>query len=328
MNSWFNYKDFIDLKDRIIIDSDINELLKNNNNNINENNNNINDTKTTNITNNVCQNPKVLVLSGGSVKGIAHIGVITALDRLGKLKNIDTFAGTSIGSLICALVVLGYDSHELHQFIMRFQLELLKNLKFENLLDKLGLDDGRKMEYVLKILIKQKTNDADITLGKLYEKTKKRLIIATTCLTDDNICYLDYENEPYMPLHLALRMSMCIPYMYVPITYKNKMYVDGACIDNYPIGLFKDRLHEVIGVYLRQPKCETSEINNIEQFTYRLLLCITNFTERMSENYKDNTIYIDIKDISTFDFDLSLNKKKQMFESGYYATIHKFTYEL
>jgi NTE family protein len=52
------------------------------------------------------QRPKIgLTLSGGGAKGIAHIGILKAIDSAGL--KVDYVTGTSIGSIIGALYASG-----------------------------------------------------------------------------------------------------------------------------------------------------------------------------------------------------------------------------
>jgi NTE family protein len=41
-----------------------------------------------------------------------------------------------------------------------------------------------------------------------------------------------------MPIHIAVRISMSIPFLFVPVTFEDKILVDGGIIDNYPIHVF------------------------------------------------------------------------------------------
>ena len=62
------------------------------------------------------QKPKVgLVLSGGGAKGIAHLGMLHALDSL-NIKP-DYITGTSMGAIVGALYAIGYSAKELDQII-------------------------------------------------------------------------------------------------------------------------------------------------------------------------------------------------------------------
>ena len=56
-----------------------------------------------------------LVMSGGGAKGMAHIGVIRALEENGI--PIDYVAGTSMGAVIGSLYVMGYSPDEMEDLI-------------------------------------------------------------------------------------------------------------------------------------------------------------------------------------------------------------------
>ena len=58
-----------------------------------------------------------LVLSGGSAKGVAHIGVIKALEEKGI--PIDYIAGTSMGAIIASLYAMGYSPDDMHDFVLK-----------------------------------------------------------------------------------------------------------------------------------------------------------------------------------------------------------------
>jgi predicted acylesterase/phospholipase RssA len=57
-----------------------------------------------------------LVFEGGATKGIAYIGVMRELERIGVLSQIQGCAGTSIGALFATLVVLGFEAEEVENF--------------------------------------------------------------------------------------------------------------------------------------------------------------------------------------------------------------------
>lgn len=54
-----------------------------------------------------------LTLSGGGAKGLAHIGILKAIDSAGL--NIDYVTGTSMGGIIGALYSVGYSGKEIEE---------------------------------------------------------------------------------------------------------------------------------------------------------------------------------------------------------------------
>lgn len=65
-----------------------------------------------------------LALSGGGVKGAAHIGVIKALEENGI--KIDIIGGTSAGSIVATLYAMGYTPNEMLKLFNYFSKMILK----------------------------------------------------------------------------------------------------------------------------------------------------------------------------------------------------------
>ncbi len=264
---------------------------------------------------------KNLVLCGGGIKGIIHSGVLFALEELGLLKNFKEFAGSSVGGLILTLYILGYSPAELYDFVKLFDLRRLKNISIMNI-DLFGLDIGYNMEYVTKRLIKGKGFDENITLKELYDKTNKKLILVTVCLNTLELCYVSYETFPDLPVFIAVRMTTSIPFIYCPVQYKNKMYIDGGCLDNYPMSLFKDQLDETLGILLIDTKHTIENIDNLEVYILRVLQCMmTGMFINSQKGYDDSTIGIHVESIDFTDYGISDAKKDAFFIKGYKAVM-------
>ena len=71
-----------------------------------------------------------LVLSGGGVLGIGHVGAVSVLDERGF--EFQRIAGTSAGSIVAALLAAGMSSAQLH--------ELVAGLEYPRFLDQDALD--------------------------------------------------------------------------------------------------------------------------------------------------------------------------------------------
>ena len=161
----------------------------------------------------------------------------------------------------------------------------------------------------------------DITLLELFNKTNKKLILPTTNLNASKVEYLSYITHPTLSLVKAIRMTTAVPFFFTPVLYQNKHYNDGACIDNYPIHLFKDKLKQVIGSYLVETTDELENINNIEEYIFRLFTSLRRGLDKNSfKGYEKYTIVIKQK-INGINFKLSKDTKISMFQSGYQSTI-------
>lgn len=265
---------------------------------------------------------EILVLSGGSLKGIAHLGVLKALDEKNILKNIKTFAGTSIGGIISALCVIGYNYNELWEISETLNFGLMRDIQLEKILENFGVDDGKKITIVLDELFKAKEINPNITFNELYEKTKVELILSTVCLNDKKIVYLSYKSFPDMKVITGLRMTSCVPFWFSPIKHNDKLYVDGAVMNNYPINIFKENKKRTIGVYLNEVKNNIEKINNIETFLFSNMDCIfEGINDILIKSYEKQTINLILPKISIFDLSINNKKKKELFDFGYNETI-------
>jgi predicted acylesterase/phospholipase RssA len=190
----------------------------------------------------------------------------------------------------------------------------LNNFNFFNLFKKFGIDDGKKFIFVLEKLIEKKIGKNDITFDELYKTKGKELIVCATCLNDRNSRYFSYKNDPEMSILTAIRMSISIPYMYTPVLYNDKLYSDGAILDNYPIQLTAN-VETTIGIYI-ESEIEYNNIDNLECFTFSILSCLMKDSTDKIEKYKKNTIYIKTNR-SVIQFEMSFDEKKELIDIGY-----------
>lgn len=103
-----------------------------------------------------------LALSGGGVKGAAHIGAIKALEENGI--HIDAISGASIGSIVASLYAMEYSPEKMLAIFKLFAKEIMKadpkyfagNLKSSKRLFGYGLLSGENIEIALKECARQK----------------------------------------------------------------------------------------------------------------------------------------------------------------------------
>lgn len=260
-----------------------------------------------------------LVLSGGAMKGMAQLGSLHYMESIGILDKFTTFAGTSAGSSIATLLVIGYRPVEIYHFFMNANVKNFKNVNAYNLFNKLGLDDGSKFTMIMKKFFKAKSMEEDITFSDLYQKTKKMLIITGACINDKKTYYFSHESEPNMRVIDALRISVSIPILFTPRKFKGKVFVDGGCTDNYPIDLFKHKIDQVIGIYVSDKKKVEDKITSIESYMTNTMDCIREGMDLNSHRgYEDRTIYIKCESGE------EKHHISAMFDHGYRETIKFF----
>jgi NTE family protein len=264
------------------------------------------------------ENKKILVLSGGGIKGIAHIGVFQALEEHGILANIEEFAGTSAGSLIIGFYLLGYSPKELWDFVKKFELKKLLNIDISSFLEKHGLDNGKYIDYVIKRLIVAKGFNSNMTLKDLYDHCQKKFNFTTVCWNTGKVMYMNHENFGDLELWKALRMSSAVPIFYTKIRHNGLSYIDGGCIDNYPIQLFKDKVNDVIGVFLEEKDNFMDDAKNIEEDLFRIYKIFHKGIDfGCKKGYDKYTICIKLDSIISVKYDINKDQKHKIYLSGY-----------
>jgi NTE family protein len=266
-----------------------------------------------------------LVLSGGGLKGFAHLGAIKALIELDLLNSIDTIIGTSIGALIGALYIIGWHPENLFDFLYKLNMSKLVKINGNILLPKYGLDDGIKFMDVIKKLFAYKCISESITFKQLYEMSKIKLIVTTSCLNDKLVYYLSIDTYPDLEVLKAIRMSISLPGLFTPIEFENKFFIDGF-IDNFPMHKFSDQINETFGILVETEMLNEVKIEYIESyFTNLFQLLMQNIPKYILKNYGKKYIHIIINNINATDFNLSDDKKKEMYDQGYKTTIEHFS---
>jgi len=283
------------------------------------------------IDKNIAKTKSILVFSGGGVKGISYFGVFKALEKLKLLQNINTFAATSVGTMVMSLYLMGYNIEELDAFYQYFEFKNLTTVSdfqidnITNLFENLGLDSGKNIIKVLGTMLENKKINKDITLLDFYKLNKKKFILTTCCLDTNTVEYLSYETHPTLKLSEAVRMSTAVPLYFCPYKYNNKFYIDGGCLDNYPISLFTDKLDEVIGVYV-DVNIEDNKISNLKDYIYSILKIMSKgMTKNIIRGWDKVTIFIKTKQSNLLNFNITLEEKKELVNEGYKQTINFFT---
>ncbi len=235
----------------------------------------------------------VLVLSGGSLKGVAQIGALHCLEKNNMLNNIKIIAATSVGSMVGLLYSIGYQPIELFHFMKLIDTNKLKNMDARNLISKYGLDDGSRMMLILKKLLNAKGIDPDISFKNFYKKTKMNLIVTGSCINDKKIYYFSHTSYPDMKVLDAVRISISVPIIFTPCVFEGKYFVDGGCIDNFPIQLFSNIIENVIGVYVAENRNHVQEIKFIDEYLNNTIQCLfEGVAHRDTKLYNKHVIHI------------------------------------
>lgn len=180
---------------------------------------------------------KTIVLSGGSIRGLALLGSLQYLQDNDKLHDIDTFVGTSMGAIISYFISIGYSPTELIQEICqsRWLQDLKKKISIYNLVTKKGVlnYDESMIPYLKSFTFKKRQTVP--TLLEIFQDYGKELIICTYNLTERKEYFVSYKTHPDLDCLIALQMTSSLPFLFEPFIYQDQLYIDGAVLNNFPI---------------------------------------------------------------------------------------------
>lgn len=161
--------------------------------------------------------PKIgLALGSGGAKGLAHIGVIKALQEAGI--EISFIAGTSIGSLIGAYYAAYPSLEKLEQLVLSFNRRKGYGL-FDPIL-KGGIIKGVKVEKFIE----------DMLDGATYETLRIPFAaVATDMKSAEEVIITSGD------LVKAIRASISVPPVFAPISYNKRFLADGGLSDPVPV---------------------------------------------------------------------------------------------
>lgn len=167
-----------------------------------------------------------IVLSGGGIRGIAHLGILKAFRNMGI--EFHHISGTSAGSIAGSFYAAGIDPEEgLNIFIKTKLLRFIRPA-----LGSLGLINIENVRDVLK----------DYFPHDKIEDLKIPLTICATNFSEGNLAYFTKGQ-----LIQAILASSCIPGIFKPIMIDHHMYVDGGILNNFPVEPLLNDCDYIIG---------------------------------------------------------------------------------
>lgn len=180
-----------------------------------------------------------LVLSGGGARGLAHIGVYRLLEERGI--PVDYIAGTSMGAMLAAVFAMGYSSDELLKFV---EEHLIKGTKIDFTFPYIAIATGRR---------------ATDSLIELYGKDSQieDLWLNYFCVSTDLISKNLYVHDRGL-LWESIRSSISLPFIYPPVSFNDKLLIDGGVLNNIPT--------DVMRQYSHSSKIIASNVNNNSLF--------------------------------------------------------------
>lgn len=179
-----------------------------------------------------------IVLSGGGVRGVAHIGLLKALEENGIVPEV--ISGSSAGALVGALYAAGHSTEKMLQF---FKNVPLFKFSFYSAV-KPGLLDIENY----RIFFDGYFPEDDFSV------LKKSLFVATTDIAQAK-SVIFHEG----PLIDPLLASAALPPLFTPVDINGRYHGDGGIMNNFPMEPLVGRCKYIIGSHVNPVKLMSNQ---------------------------------------------------------------------
>jgi len=240
-----------------------------------------------------------IVLSGGGSRGVAHLGILKALDELGV--TFDCISGTSIGALVGALYAQGLKPDRI--------LELVKSVgMFNSVRPAWALTGLFNMDGIKELLHK------NIPVNN-FNSLAIPLTVAATDIRKGQIHYFS-EGE----LIQTVLASCSIPALFNPVNINGNLYVDGGLADNLPVKPIRNQCDFIIGLHCNHISPDV-DVSNIKLVIERSLLVAIHSNTELSRGMCD--VFIEPPRMDRFS-SMDLSKAQEIFDFSYRFTKQNF----
>lgn len=277
-----------------------------------------------------------IVLSGGGAKGIAHIGILKALEE--NDIPIDYITGTSMGGIVGAMYAAGYSPGQIEKIALsrdfqdwvggRYQSDYnfffqKKSISPSILTAKLSVDTNLRMNFRSNLVNDIPLNFALLELFSQASAIAKdnfdNLFVPYRCMVSDVLSQTSITVSKGS-LAEAVRGTMTVPLIYRPIKLDDKYVFDGGLYNNFPADVMKKSFKPdmIIGSNVSAKTYNEYPKNTDERLMSRLMVFMF-LSKSDSTLIGENGVYIqpNLADYSVTNF----NPVAALIKQGYDATI-------
>lgn len=276
-----------------------------------------------------------LALGGGAARGLAHIGVLKALEE----NNIpvDVVGGTSMGAIIGALWSSGYSAAEIESIFktddakswfteeaitdktpIYYTINLYPTLINMNIKDrKFYIPESTVDDRIINLKLKRYFAEIDNAINGDFRKLYKPFL----CIASD-LNKSDPQVFTKGRLEEAVRASMAIPLVFKPVRYEKKLLFDGGLFNNIPAEFLRDTFNAdfIISVDVSSDKnsMQTGQINLFD-LTFTIVDMLTQTPSKASLEKLGTYIRPDVGEYKGYEF----SQVDELVKRGYEAAMKK-----
>ena len=236
-----------------------------------------------------------IALSGGGVRGVAHLGMLKALEEMDLKPQI--IAGTSAGSIVGAFYAYGYSPMEILEIIAKTKLFRILRPSF----NWKGLLTLEKMYSLFKSFLPTDS----------FEALKLPLYVCATNLQNGKSAFFS-TGELIRPI-IA---SSAIPVLFSPVRIEDKYYIDGGVVNNLPVEPLIGHCDKIIGLHCN-PVDENFAAENMKNLLERTF--ILTISMNVAERKRNCDVFLEPYELRKFGA-LEFSRIREIFDIGYEYT--------
>jgi NTE family protein len=257
-----------------------------------------------------------VALEGGGALGLAHIGVLRWFEQ--HHIPIDYLSGNSMGALVGGMYATGKSPDELERIVkqMDWPLVISGDTPYQDLSYR-RKEDARAVQNDLVIGFKHGvTLPSGLSAGQQIDlvidretlayssvKSFDDLPIPFRCVSTELISGKEHVFSTG-PIGLAMRSSMSLPAIFSPIRDGDRVYVDGALVDNLPTDLARQMGPDVvIAIHLQVAPATADEIQSLFSVLGQAITVGSAATEVRGMEAADIVVKVDVQKFNALEFD-------------------------
>lgn len=269
-----------------------------------------------------------IAMSGGGVKGAAHIGALKALEE--ENIKIDYIGGTSSGSIVATLYAAGYKPDDIY-YIFKMYCKKIKYVDFKNIFKLLfglittgkitidGLNSGKSIYKLINKMCNEKNvyNISDI---------KMPLVIPSVNMcTGEVVCFTSSKIRAFSDntifvndadIGKVVQASCSFPTVFSPCNFKEDKLIDGGARENVPWREVEFLGADKVISIIFENEVDKSCCKNLIDVAFRFFELMGKELSKYELNGMDYFIKIKSKKVSLLD----MSKIDEFYEMGYIET--------
>lgn len=239
----------------------------------------ITDNNTTDSTN-LSDSIKYIVIAGGGTMGFSYYGILQESNKMNlwQSKNIQAVYGTSIGSILAAIICLQYDWDTLDDFLIKRPWEKVFNYDLNDIfycVQNNGIFNKNVTEKIFRPLLSGKDIPLNVTMNEFFKYTNIELHVIVTNVNTFESVDISYKTHPDWLFIDAIHASCSIPLLFTPILLNSQLYCDGGFCDNIPVNqciINGANPDEILGINTSVMNNEEMDTTNFSLFDFIVFL--------------------------------------------------------